>query len=127
MMLPSAEASLGALRLRIDGSWSVEEFQTLLLTLNDVYKRVAAVMTLGDLIRQERQQNATFLEEKREERANWFWSDLYWFPYERYYSYERPGQESLPRVLAGVQPLCHRLISMLSSFNLQAGFRLLAI
>jgi len=109
MILPSAEASLGALRLRIDGSWSVEEFQSLLFTLNDVYKRVAAVMTLGDLIRREQQQNAAFLEKELRERVNWFWSDLYWSPYERYYPYERFGQEPLPRVLAGIQPLVSSL------------------
>jgi len=47
----SEETHLTAFRFQIEGSWSVEEFQSFLLTLHDVYQRVAVVMKLGDLLR----------------------------------------------------------------------------
>jgi hypothetical protein len=53
----SGETRPASLRLQIEGVWSVEEFQSLLLTLDDVYKRVPTVMTLGDLLRGEQRQN----------------------------------------------------------------------
>lgn len=106
MIEPPGETRLAALRLQIEGSWSVEEFQSLLLALNDVYQRVAAVMTLGDLLRQEEQRNEALLKRERLDQMDWSWSTLYWgtdSPYGRGEFFLQ--REPLSRVIAGVQPL----------------------
>jgi hypothetical protein len=102
---PSGENGLASLRLQIEGSWSVEEFQSLLLTLDDVYKRVATVMTLGELLRQEQRQNGNLQKEKGYDRVDWSLSELYGgtaYPYSKEGFYVQ--REPFSRVIAGVQP-----------------------
>ena len=101
----SGENGLASLRLQIEGSWSVEEFQSLLLTLDDVYKRVATVMTLGELLRQEQRQNENLQKEERYDRIDWSLSELYGgtvYPYGKEGFYVE--REPFSRVVAGVQP-----------------------
>lgn len=73
----SMESHLGSLRLQIEGSWSVEEFQFLLSTIDDVYKRVATVMTLGNLLREERQRNELLKEQEHFELQDWSFAQLF--------------------------------------------------
>ncbi len=101
----SDEIELASLRLQIEGSWSVEDFQSLLQTLDDVHKRVATVMTLGELLRRERRHNDELQKMERHDQMNWSWTELY---HGSMYRYSNEGiqlqREPFPRVIAGVQP-----------------------
>jgi hypothetical protein len=83
---------LGALRLEIDGTWSVEEFQELLLTINDVYRRVATTEMLGELVREEQRRNEDLTRQEHREDQDWTWQSLYYGSqryFEREFFFER--------------------------------------
>jgi hypothetical protein len=96
----SGKTNLGSLRLQVEGFWSVGEFQSLLFTLDDVYKRVATVMTLGQLLRHEQQRNDDFESEKNWQRADWSLSELYGGIMGKENLYIQP----FSRVIVAIQP-----------------------
>jgi hypothetical protein len=101
---PEDSVRLGALRLEIDGSWSVQEFQALLLTINDVYNRVATTMMLGALVREEQRRNDAFRRQERNEQINWAWESTYYgLPrhFEGEFFFQR---QPLPKALEAVRP-----------------------
>jgi hypothetical protein len=105
-MIESGEASrLAALRLRIEGLWSVEDFQRMLLTLHNVYQPIAALMFLADSIREERQRNDALEEKDHYAQIDWTWSNLYFgtVRYNRDSILDR--REPLSTVIAAVEPL----------------------
>jgi hypothetical protein len=81
---PSEQANLvTAIRLEINGDWSVQEFQALLTTIADVYKRVAAPIMLGSLVREERNRNDHSVSE---DQMSLTWSNLYYeYPFTDYW------------------------------------------
>ncbi len=87
--IPEESARIGALRLEIDGLWSVQDFQSLLLvSLQNVYQRVSTTMLLGDLVREEQRRNEQ--SDKRERPEDWTWSALF---YGEIYPF--PGREAV--------------------------------
>jgi hypothetical protein len=82
----------------------VEEFQGLLLTIHDVYQRVATTMMLGALVREEQRRNEAFLEQERREQTDWAWETIYYGsprPFETEFFIAR---QPLPRALEAVRP-----------------------
>jgi hypothetical protein len=53
MIHPSSENNVAALRIALSDEWTVEDLQLLFATFNEAYSRIAQLMMLGDLIRQE--------------------------------------------------------------------------
>jgi hypothetical protein len=107
MIEPSDEiARVSALRIEIEGSWSVEDFRGLLLTLSDIYERLGTLMVLGDLLRQEERPLEPSQDyEGRDKGQDRTWWNLYigyiysWAP-----NAVRVGREPLPKVLDAVRP-----------------------
>jgi hypothetical protein len=103
---PSENATrLGPLRLEIGGFWLLEEFQSVLSTIDDVYTRVATTTMLGDLVREEQRRNNVFRQEEHAEQMDWAWTSTYYgsprVPFERELVFER---EPLPRAIEAVRP-----------------------
>jgi hypothetical protein len=103
--IPEESARLGALRLDIEGLWSVQDFQTLLLgTIQDSYQRVSATMLLGDFAREEQKRNDQLYKNDRADQSDrsW-WSLLYGEVY--YGRYEANVRvQSLESALQAVRP-----------------------
>ncbi len=106
--LPTEE--LAGFRLEILGAWTVEEFQSLLVTINNAYKRIAPIMLLWELIREEKRRNNALGEENRRDQQDWHWhvlyhgSEYYGFP-ERPLRFRHSISDVLTVVLPFVVPL----------------------
>jgi hypothetical protein len=101
---------MASLRLSVDGSWSVREFQELLLTIDRLYDRITTATTLGQLVVEEGRRNESLNENKRYQDVDYTWGTLYYGP--RYYGRElilQEHPEPLLRALEAVRPFISSL------------------
>src|SRR5690348_8744364 len=63
---------VAAIRLQIDGNWTVQDFHALLENIRDIYQRLASIMVLGEFLKEEERRAA-----QEPASQDWFWSHLY--------------------------------------------------